>query len=139
MSAILLDTCAVIWLMQGEPMTPASREAVRQAVAVDGCLVSAATAWEIGLLASRGRRPSMDLLPDPQTWLDSVFGRPGFCEIPLSAAIAYRATDLPGEFHADPADRFVVATALTLGLPVVTRDRAILGYAAGGYVRAIEC
>jgi PIN domain nuclease of toxin-antitoxin system len=50
-----------------------------------------------------------------------------------------RATSLAGIFRADPADRVIVATALMLGVTVVTGDRARLDHAAGGYVEAIAC
>jgi PIN domain nuclease of toxin-antitoxin system len=46
---------------------------------------------------------------------------------------------LPGELHADPADRLLIATARQLGVPLVTRDRRILDYAAQGHVDAIPC
>ena len=45
---------------------------------------------------------------------------------------------LPGEFHADPADRLIVATARHRRVPLVTADRAILAYAAEGHVRVID-
>lgn len=136
----MLDTCAVIWLAQGAPMAPAAREAIRRATMGDGAYISAVSVWEIGLLARpRGKRTPMAFLPDLRSWLDRVFAEPGLREAPLTRAIAHLASALPGEFHADPADRFVVATALTLGMPVVTRDRAVLEYARAGYVGAVEC
>jgi transcriptional regulator with XRE-family HTH domain len=46
---------------------------------------------------------------------------------------------LPGDFHDDPADRIIVATARAFDLTVVTRDRAILAYARQGYVLALPC
>ncbi len=46
---------------------------------------------------------------------------------------------LPGEFHNDPVDRIIVATARALALTVVTRDKAILDYARQGYVLALPC
>jgi PIN domain nuclease of toxin-antitoxin system len=49
------------------------------------------------------------------------------------------ASFLPGDFHNDPADRFLVATARVMGVALLTRDRKILDYAAAGHVRAIAC
>ncbi|MBP0466709.1 type II toxin-antitoxin system VapC family toxin [Roseomonas sp. PWR1] len=140
MSAVLLDTCAVLWLAQGEAMGEAGRAAIRAAAKGDGAYVSAATAWEIGQLCRpRGQRPPLVLLPDPETWIARVFAAPGLREAPLTREIMWRASALPGGFHADPADRFIVATAQTMGVPVVTRDRAILAYAAEGFVGAVGC
>ena len=45
---------------------------------------------------------------------------------------------LPGSFHADPADRFIVATARYCGAQLLTADGAIFKYAAGGHVRVID-
>ena len=53
--------------------------------------------------------------------------------------IAIEAAMLPGDFHRDPADRLLVATARLLDLTIVTSDAKILAYAAAGHVRAIAC
>jgi PIN domain nuclease of toxin-antitoxin system len=45
----------------------------------------------------------------------------------LDGAIAHGATELP-DLHPDPADRFIVATALTLGATLLTADQAILSW-----------
>ena len=47
--------------------------------------------------------------------------------------------ELPDLAHRDPADRMLIATARAHDLTLITRDRAILAYAALGHVRAIEC
>ena len=46
---------------------------------------------------------------------------------------------LPGEVHGDPGDRLILATAQHLGVPVVTRDRRMVRYAATGLVGVVEC
>jgi predicted nucleic acid-binding protein len=57
---------------------------------------------------------------------------------PLSPAIAVESTRLPGDFHRDPADRFIVATARELGATLVTRDERILRYGAEGFVQVLD-
>jgi PIN domain nuclease of toxin-antitoxin system len=42
--------------------------------------------------------------------------------------IAMAAADLPGNFHQDPADRMIVATARSLSAPLVTKDKEIRSY-----------
>ena len=42
---------------------------------------------------------------------------------PVAAEITIEASHLPGELHADPADRLLIATARHLNLPIVTGDR----------------
>ena len=41
--------------------------------------------------------------------------------LPLTAEIAVQADEL--EMHPDPADRFIVATALRHAVPLVSKDR----------------
>ena len=57
----------------------------------------------------------------------------------MNSDIAMACHQLPGQFHNDPLDRIPVATARIDGLTLVTRDRAILDYAAQGHVRALPC
>ena len=71
---------------------------------------------------------------DISAWLSLVeeIGEVRF--IPVDNAIAVDAVALPGEFHKDPADRLIVATARKLGAPIVTADEKIRNYA---HVRTI--
>jgi PIN domain nuclease of toxin-antitoxin system len=57
----------------------------------------------------------------------------------LTPEIAIDASYLSGELHGDPGDRLLIATARHLGVPIVTRDRRIIDYAAAGWVRVIAC
>lgn len=75
------------------------------------------------MLAARGR---IDLRQSPESWrLDWL--RAGLEEMAHDGALAVAATALV-DFHADPADRFVVAIALARGATLVTADQAILGW-----------
>jgi PIN domain nuclease of toxin-antitoxin system len=58
--------------------------------------------------------------------------------VAIDSAIAQESVDLVGEFHGDPADRFIIATARLKRLAIITADRAILDYAKAGYVKAID-
>jgi PIN domain nuclease of toxin-antitoxin system len=57
----------------------------------------------------------------------------------LTPEIAVDGNGLPGQFHNDPADRIITATARVEGLTVITRDRQILDYAREGHVSALAC
>ncbi len=81
----------------------------------------------------------MQFLPDPKTWFAKVMAAPSIQEASLTPEIAIDASYLPGNFHGDPGDRFIVATARHLGAPIVTRDRRIIAYASDGHVQAIPC
>jgi PIN domain nuclease of toxin-antitoxin system len=134
---LLLDTCAVIWVALDTRMEPAAIEALsasrRRKVDV---AVSPITAWELGLLASRGRLPAAQ---NPADLFAEFLAQPGMALERLTPTILIDSSYLPGDFHNDPADRIIVATARALDLVVVTRDRAILDYARQGYVRALAC
>ncbi|NIM18136.1 MAG: hypothetical protein GTO45_31580 [Candidatus Aminicenantes bacterium] len=45
---------------------------------------------------------------------------------------------LPGDFHGDPADRMIVATARKLDGTLVTFDQKILEYSNNGYVQVLK-
>jgi PIN domain nuclease of toxin-antitoxin system len=138
--AVLLDTCAVIWLANGDPMAPEALAAIRHAGRAEGVFVSPVSAWEVGMLSRpRAKRAAVRFLPDPRTWFATVMAAPGIREARLTPAIAIDASWLPGELHGDPADRLIVATARTLGVPVVTRDQRIIAYERGGDVGVVGC
>lgn len=140
-ASVLLDTCALIWLTNGEPLPERAIAAIRHARNGGGVLVSIASAWEIGMLArpKATSRPVPQFLPDPKAWFATLMGMQGIREAAITAAIVIEASFLPGDFHSDPMDRLIVATARYLGVPIVTRDRKILGYATGGYVQVVAC
>lgn len=138
---LLLDTCAVIWLTNGDPLARSATDAIDQAGQTNGVLVSPISAWEIGFLSRPrvGRRSALTFLPDPKTWFAQVITGPGIREAPFNANIAIDASHLPGNLHGDPADRILVATARHLGVPIVTRDRQIIAYGGAGHLQVIGC
>lgn len=135
---VLLDTCAAVWIGNRDAIAPDALQSIRDAARTAGILVSAVTGWEIGLATTKPRHPLV-LLPTAQLWLADLLARPGFRTVPLAPEVALSAAYLPGDFHRDPADRLLIATARDLGVPLVTRDRRILNYAAQGHVEAIAC
>jgi PIN domain nuclease of toxin-antitoxin system len=135
---VLLDTCAAIWLLEQQPLSPASLVAIRAASGSLAVFVSSVSAWEVGLLARRPRS-ALAFQPSPEVWFDDLLGLPAVRLIPLSHRAAIAASSLPGNFHRDPADRLLIATARDLRVPLVTRDRRILDYARQGHVDAIPC
>lgn len=140
-AAVLLDTCAVIWLANGDPLSPGAVAAIVRAGLADGVHVSPASAWEVGMLSRSkpGGAPALQFLPDPQTWFARLMAGPGLREAALTPAIAIDASLLPGDLHGDAGDRLIIATARHLGLPIVTRDSRIIAYAEAGFVTAIPC
>jgi len=122
---ILLDTHALIWWVNGDPMSP--RAASAMAVELEGgeIAISSITAWEIAMLTTRGR---LSLSIDVTTWLAAIQQIERVKFVAIDNEIAVDAVELPGEFHKDPADRLIVATARKLRVPIVTADEKITGY-----------
>ena len=71
-------------------------------------------------------------------WIQAVLHAPGVDLIPIESVIAIDSVRLPDAFHADPADRLIVATARHRRIPLLTADHAILAYAVEGHVQAID-
>ena len=79
----------------------------------------------VAAAVARGR---ISLDRDPLEWIEQALALPRLQRLPLTPAIAVKATRL-GQFHGDPADRLIVATALIDGATLVTRDKTIRQYA----------
>lgn len=82
--------------------------------------VSAITFWEVSLLVRKGR---LRLSQGVQSWASTIVRVPRIRTISLTPEIALAADHLA--MHPDPADRFIVATALSEGCPLLTKDRLL--------------
>lgn len=136
MSAVLLDTHALVWLVVGDArLRLAVRRRIEAAAQEQQLWVSAITPWEIGMLVAKGR---LVLDRDVMDWLQAALALPGIRVAPLEPAVAVASTRLPGELHGDPADRLIVATARHLGAALVTADAALLAYGQLGHVGVLS-
>jgi PIN domain nuclease of toxin-antitoxin system len=137
MRPLLLDTCAAIWLAEGAAVAQPARDAIAEVTRHGLALrISPVTAWEIGLMARKGRFRSP---LSPQKWFEKLRTLPGIEMCDLDADILMASSFLPGELHGDPADRMMAATAREHDLVLVTRDRALLDYAAEGHMAVLPC
>ena len=134
---LLLDTCALLWIGQGEEISAEARSALDRSWR-DGFspAISPMTAWELSLLAARGR---LSLTSPVAKWWERACAELHLEVCALSPASLMQSHQLPGEPHRDPADRILIATAREFGLNLLTRDRKILDYAAAGHVMALSC
>ena len=137
MSAVLLDTHVWLWYAEGitTQLKAGSVKKLEDARKGDGLLVSAISVWEIGALTARGR---IQLSIPLRDWVDKALSIPGLRFLALDAAAAVESTLLPGDPHADPADRFLIATARTQGARLATRDRHIIDYGEAGFVHVLK-
>jgi PIN domain nuclease of toxin-antitoxin system len=134
---LLLDTCALLWISADQRVRVEALDALDDAFA-RGTPVCASpiSAWEIGMLAARGR---IVLAASPRAWFARATSRPGVSLCPLDPDVLIEASYLPGSPPDDPGDRIILSTARAAGYRVMTRDRRILAYADAGHVAAIPC
>ena len=122
---IVLDTHAWVWWTI-DPMRLS--ETQRQAMAAgedDRIGVSAISCWEVAKLCEYGR---LALPVGLAEWFRTALGYPGVTLLELTPEIAIESTSLPGDFHRDPSDQIIVATARVHRSPLVTSDDKIVSY-----------
>jgi PIN domain nuclease of toxin-antitoxin system len=123
---IVLDTHALLWWVN-DPTTLSApaKEAIDAAVESKTVHVSCISSWEIALLVERGR---LRLALDVRDWLCRCEALPFLTFVAVGNAIAIESVRLPDFPHADPADRIIAATALSLGAALVTKDDKLQNY-----------
>lgn len=121
----LLDTHTLVWALDTPERLPAPVRAILGDPANLPFAVAAITPWEIAMLCARGR---LQLGRPVHDWLNAALQPEFLTVLPLLPAIAVESCALPGAFHADPADRMIVATARHHGLTLLTADTAIRAY-----------
>jgi len=133
---LLLDTHAALWLAQREPMRREAITAIDKTRESARVLLSAASVWEISILIAKQR---IELDQPLGSWVRKFVTAKGFDTVSFTVPMAIEASAIPPRFLKDPADRFLVATARHLDIPIVTRDKRILEYASAGHVRVVKC
>lgn len=123
---ILLDTHAWVWWLSfpSALSRPAAR-AIKEASREGKVIVSTISTWELALLVAR-KRVALHL--PVEEWVRACEALPELTFLPPSNRVMMESVVLPGAFHADPADRMIVATARVHGLKVVTKDEKIQRY-----------
>jgi PIN domain nuclease of toxin-antitoxin system len=106
----------------GEPrLAEPVRERIDSALEAAQLAVSAITFWEIAMLQRQGR---LSVARELSEWRRALLAA-GLEELPLSGEVGILAAALP-QFHADPADRIIVATSLLRHATLVTADERLL-------------
>ena len=118
----LLDTCALIWLGMGGG--DLSADAKRRIVVASSLHYSSISVWEIDRLQKEGK---IVIPVDAEDFFADLTELYGLSAIPPNDEIMLRSANLP-DFHKDPADRIIIATALIGGMPIVTGDNKFSQY-----------
>ena len=123
---IVLDTHAwVWWLSNPENLSEAAGNTIESAIRDAEILISSISAWEIALLVATNR---LKLTMAVSDWIGRSEGLPFVRFVPVDNRIAVNAVSLKEPFHKDPADRIIVATAASEGVPIITKDARLLDY-----------
>lgn len=120
---IFLDTHALIWYVNEDENMPDSLW--RQINREEQFLVSAISVWEIAMLTEKER---LILNLPVNEWVETAGSYFPIVWIDLNIDICLKSTQLPGEFHKDPADRFIVASCILNDAKLITRDKKMLSY-----------
>ena len=124
MLAAVADTHALIWLIWGDPRISKTAQALFDDSAAAGLLVgiSSISLVEIVYLIEKRRI-------DPATLrliLDAIDLSGRFEEIEVDRTILPALAAIPRASVPDMPDRIIAATAATLGVPLISRDRKIV-------------
>jgi len=134
---LVLDTHIWIWIINGDERIKKTGllNKINKAVITHSIIIPAICLWEVAMLASKGK---IILSGNMFEWMKNACSAPGTSVQPLSPDIAYESTILPGNFHGDPADRMIVATARILDARLFTFDKQILEYSRKGFVKILK-
>ncbi len=123
---IVIDTHVWLWWISNpEKLAINAAQTIDKAIIEGGIIISSISTWEIALLINKKR---LKLSIDIRDWVRKTEALSFVRFVPVDNTIALRSVTMPGDFYPDPADRIITATAMTMGLPLVTRDKKILGY-----------
>jgi PIN domain nuclease of toxin-antitoxin system len=135
-SPILLDTHVLIWsLSDFENLSDQVKKIIDIAKNENRLFISSISLWEIAMLKSKKR---INIYKPIKEFLKAIVEIDGIRVVDISPDIAADSTMLLDDFHGDPADRIIAATAINNGAILLTRDRAILSWAELGNIKAIE-
>jgi PIN domain nuclease of toxin-antitoxin system len=118
---LLLDTHIWLWSL-ADPGKLSKRVKVALTRPANELWVSPISVWELLILTERGR---VKLDDEPRRWVAEALGRTPAQEAVLTFEVAVRSREVMLA-HPDPADRFLVATALIYDLTLVTADDALI-------------
>jgi PIN domain nuclease of toxin-antitoxin system len=123
---ILLDTHVWLWwLHTPEKLSDRSRTLLTIGENQNALMVSVISVWEIAVKHSTGK---LSLPLSINEWFALAKTRPGITIEPLDPLDAIASTQLPGDFHKDPADRIIVAITYRRNIELMTCDQKILNY-----------
>ena len=128
---LLMDTHVWFWsVCEPVKLSKAALDLIR-ATETDRRTIASISIWEFAMMVARGR---IEIKMTGEQWLDYAIRKTGLRVLEVTPKVAVESCELPGDFHRDPADRIIVATARVNRATLVTKDQKILDYP---YVKSI--
>jgi len=123
---VVLDTHIWIWWVSDpSQLSKKAKQRIDEASASSSIYISSISVWEITLLVSRNR---LKLAMNVEDWISRCEALPFLNFVPVDNLIARKANNLSNYKYRDPADRMIIATSITLGGTLITKDRKISEY-----------
>jgi len=123
---IVLDTHVLLWWVSNpELLSKKARNTIERTISEGSIYISSISTWEIAMLVDKKR---LALTMDVKDWITRCEAIPYIKFVPVTNGIAIKAVQLTGDIHNDPADRIIVATALSMGVVLVTMDQKLRNY-----------
>ncbi len=120
---VVADSHALVWFTQGSTqLSTRAADALSVAETDDGIVVSVATLIDLWYVTQTTKGVSTQALADLRQLIDEAST---VHLLPVNADVADAYVTISREVLRDPWDRLIVATALALRLPLVTRDGPI--------------
>lgn len=120
---IVADSHAVVWYLQGsDRLSDIARETIAGAVQEKALVVSTATIIDLWYVSPTTKGVTEEDLADLRHRLS---GSDAVTFEPITVAVAEASMTIPRSVLGDPWDRLIVATAMALTVPLVTRDGRI--------------
>ncbi len=122
---IILDTHIWVWNVQEDNRLTEDQQQLIRDHESDEIGICSISLWEVAK-AVQLKRLNFPIPVDD--WFEIALNSPRIVLLPLISRIAVESTQLPGQFHKDPFDQLIVATARVHDVPLVTADADILKY-----------
>lgn len=135
--SVVADTHALHWfLLADERLSDHAREVLASAQLDPdaGVKVSVASRFDLAYLARSGKLTTEEA---HEVWAATTDETINIEAVAITASVAEHFDREELATLRDPWDRIIVATAIDLGLPLVTKDRAITALSEAGVVEVL--
>ena len=120
---VVADSHALVWFAQGSSrLSLPAGQALRAAETSDGIVVSMATLIDLWYVTQTTQAVSTDQLAEIRALIATS---PAVELYPMNLAVTDAYTSIDRGLLKDPWDRFIIATAQTLRVPLVSKDGPI--------------